>query len=218
MTPATFREVRKYVRGDVHPEVVARAVSQLRMKLVESSPDLMTLTVRLSFWSFGERVTVALGSVDGCSLVDITSSCVLRTQILDWGKNERNVRRFFDEIDKVLGDESEHVQCLLCGGCGYLLVGIPVGVCPECGHEYSPEDRPRKQEVATLKNAMAFAVVITAFEAALCFLLDLLGAGGFLPWMLHGVRGAVILLCVNLGTMLGIVGMHHVMKRYAPRR
>jgi hypothetical protein len=124
----------------------------------------------------------------------------------------------FDEIDKVLGNECEHAQCLLCGGCGYLLVGIPAGICPECGHEHSANDRPRNQDVATLKNAMAFAVVIAALEFALCFLLDLFGAGEFLPWMLHGVRGGVYLLCVNLGAMLGIVGLHRVMKRYARRR
>lgn len=188
------------------------------MKLAESSHELMTFAVRLNLWSFGERVTVALGSVDGCGLVDITSSGVVRTQIADWGKNERNVRRLFDEIDTVLGDRCEHVRCLLCGGCGYLLVGIPAGICPECGHDHSANEMPCKQEVATLKNAMAFAVVATAFEVALCFLLDLLGVGKFLPWMLHGVRGAVYLLCVNLGTMLGVVGLHRLMKRYARRR
>lgn len=218
MTPATFREVRKYVRGDVQPEVVARAGRQLRMKLAESGHELITLTVRPSLWSFGERVTAALGSVDGCSLVDITSSCVLRTQIADFGRNERNVRRLFDEIDKVLGDECEHVQCPLCGGCGYLLVEIPSGICTECGHEHSANDRPREQEVAILKQAMAVAVVITAFEVALCFLFDLLGVGKFLSWMPHGVRGGVYMLCVNLGAMLGMVGLHRLMKRYARRR
>ena len=169
MTPATFREVRKYVRGDVRSEVVAQAASRLRMKPAESSHVLMTFTVRLNLWSYGERVTVALGSVDGCSLVDVTSSCVYWPQIADWGKNERNVRKLFDEIDEVLGDQCEHVQCLLCGGCGYLLAGIPAGICPECGREHSANDRPRKQDVATLKSAMSFAVVMSALEAPCVF-------------------------------------------------
>jgi len=218
MTPATFREVRKYIRKDVRPELIARAASQLRMKLVESSPELMTLKTRLNFWSFSERVTVSLGSVDGCRVIDITSSCVLRMQIADWGKNEQNVRRVFDEIDKALGDECEYVQCLLCRGCGYLLVGIPPGICPECGHEYSANDRPHKQEVATFKNTTAFAVVITAVEVALCFLLGLFGAGPFVPLMLNGGRGAVFLLCVNLGAMFGGVGLHRLVKRYFRRQ
>ncbi|MFH1110828.1 MAG: hypothetical protein V1790_16770 [Planctomycetota bacterium] len=216
MIPAAFREVRKYVRGDVQPEVIARAANKLRMKLVESGPELIRLTVRFNVCSWGERVTVALGTVDGSRLVDITSSCVLWTQIADWGKNERNVRRLFDEIDKVLGDECEHVKLVLCGDCGYLLVGIPAGICPECGHEHSANDSPRKQEMATVKNTMAFAVVITAFEFVLCFLLDLLGVGEFLPWL--GARGAVFLLGVNLVALFAVVGLHRLAKRCTRRR
>jgi len=189
------------------------------MKLVGSGRELIKFTVPLNLWSFGERVTVVLGSVEGYSFVDITSSCVLRTQIADWGKNERNVRRLFDEIDKILGNENdnEHARSLLCGECGYLLVGIPGGVCPECGHEYSPNDRPRKQEVATLKNATALGLVTTAFELALSVLLDQLGAGGFLPWMLYGVRGAAALLLFNLGVLFGLVGLHRIVMRYTRR-
>ena len=187
------------------------------MKLLESSHQQLMFAVRFNFWSFGERVTVALGSVDGRSLVDIRSSCVLSMQIADWGKNKQNVRRLFDGIDNVLGNECEHVLCLLCGGCGYLLVGIPSSICPECGHAYSANDAPRTQEVVTLKKAIAFAFAITALEFALCFLLAQLGAGKFIPWMPLGVRGAMFLLCVNLGAMLGVVGLHRLIKRYRRR-
>ncbi|MCH7597117.1 MAG: hypothetical protein IID35_11250 [Planctomycetes bacterium] len=188
------------------------------MKLAKSSPELMTLTVGLNFWSWGERVTVALGVVDGCNLIDITSSCVLKMQIADWGKNERNVRKLFDEIDKILGDASEHLRCQICRKCDYLLVGIPDRRCPECGHEYSLSDMPNKQEVATFKNAISIVVVVTALEFMAVSLLDVFGAGGFLPSMLHGVRGAVNLLFFNLVTLLGIVGLHRLTKRYTSRR
>ena len=142
MTPATFREVRRYLRVHVRPDAVQQAASQLRMKLLESSHQQLMFAVRFNLWSFGERVTVALGSVDGCSLVDIRSSCILPMQLADFGKNKQNVRRLFDGIDNVLGNECEHVLCLLCGGCGYLLVGIPSSICPECGHAYSANDAP----------------------------------------------------------------------------
>lgn len=217
MIPATFREVRKYVRGDVQPEIVVQAASRLRMKASKSSREFMTFTVRLNFSSYGERVTVALGSVDGCTLVDVTSSCVFPLQIADWGKNERNVRRLFDGIDEMLGDGYEHVQCLLCRGCGYLLVEIPAGICPECGREHSASDGPGKQESATLKNTIALAAGITAVELALVYLLNLSGAGGFLSEVANGVRGAVNLLLFNLVVLLGIVGLHRLATRYARR-
>lgn len=185
---------------------------------METGQHLITFSVRLNLWSFGERVAVSLGSVEGCSIVDITSSCHLRTQIVDWGKNERNVRRLFDAIDKILGDECQHVTCLLCEGCGYLLVGIPAGFCPECGHEWSANDRPGRQDVATIRNAVTAAVVFTAVEVGGCFLLKLLNIDDFLPWMLKGIRGAIFLFCVNLGASLGIFGLHRLMKRYVRRR
>lgn len=188
------------------------------MKLTESNHALLTFTARLNLWSWGEQVEVALGFLDGFGVVDITSSCLMRRQIADFGKNERNVRRLFDEIDKVLGDESEHVQCLLCRQCDYLLVGIPEGRCPECGHEHSPDDMPRKQEAGTLKNVIVIAIVVSGLEFIAISLLDLFGAGGFLPPILHGMRGGANILCANLGFLLVLVGSHRLMKWFTRRQ
>ena len=218
MSPATFREVRRYICGDVQSNVIAQAASQLRMKLVESCDGSMTLTIRPNIWSWGERVTIALGSVDGSTVVDVTSSCVLRTQIADWGKNERNVRRLFKEIDNLLGDRSGNEQCVLCGACGYLLVGIPAGRCPECGRPWSPNDKPYSPEVSTFKNAAVLAVAFTVAEVVLAFLLDLSGLFAYLPWLAFGVRSTVRLLGMNLLVLFLIVGLHRLVKRRAQRR
>ena len=218
MTPATCREVRKYVRADVQSDVIVRAARLLGMKVAESHHEELTLRVRLSFWSFGEKVTVGLGSVDGCSVVDVTSSCVLRTQIADWGKNERNVRKLFTKIDKLLGDNCEYVRCLLCKECGYLLVGISGTVCPECGHAYSPNEKPGRQEMATLRNTLALAVALAAVESVLILAIGALGAGRFVPWPVLGLRSAISLLWINIASLLGVVGLHRLVKRYLRQR
>lgn len=187
------------------------------MRAVDSAPQRMEFSVRFNLWSFGERVTVALGSLEGCSIVDVTSSCVLATQIADWGKNQQNDRKLFEGIDKILGDDGQHAVCPVCGECGYLLVGIPAGVCPECGREWSANEKLGTQEVATVRNGLVLTVVVTAVEIALCLMLDLFGAGDFLPWPLHGFLSAIFLLIVNLVTILAIFGLHRLVKRYLRR-
>jgi hypothetical protein len=46
-------------------------------------------TTGVSFFSWGERISV---SIQG-EIIKIKSKCKLRTQIQDWGKNKRNVRK-----------------------------------------------------------------------------------------------------------------------------
>lgn len=213
MKPATFREVRKYTQASIEPELIAQACSALGMKCTESSDGLMKFTVRLNFWSWGERVTVVLGAVEECSLVDITSACLMPSQFVDWGKNEQNVRQLFAEIDRLLGSESAHEECLLCARCGYLLAGIPAVACPECGCPISAGDQPGLQDVATAKTALMFAAVITAIEVLLILGLDWANAGAFVPWPVQGLFGAVHLLCVNVIVLLALVGLHRWVKR-----
>ncbi len=194
------------------------AAEQARLKPVMPGSDQMSFKASLSFWSFGERVTVEVGSVAGNSVIDVSSSCILPTQIVDWGKNERNVLGLFNKIDKVLGDECEHEVCLLCVRCSYLLVGISSATCPECGYVHSAHDKTRTQEVATVRNGIAMAVTITFIELVILLLLDVSGANAYVPSMLQGVRGVVLLVSLNFAVILGNVGLNYLMKRFRWRR
>lgn len=59
------------------------------IKLFEEGNEIF-FNEPISFWSWGERVTVTL--VD-TNLVRVRSSCKLKTQVFDWGKNRRNVEQ-----------------------------------------------------------------------------------------------------------------------------
>ena len=163
-------------------------------------------------------MTVALGSVSGARLVDITSSLIASWQVVDWGKNHQNVRRLFEQIEKELGDGCGHVQCRLCRECDYLLVESESDICPECGYKQSPSDGPPRRVVARFRTAMGLAVFNTSFGVALMALDDRFGLFGFSISQFLTVRSVVFLFCVSLVTAFGIFGMHRLVKPYVEQR
>lgn len=214
MQPASYREVRRYLRTSVGPDFVARAAKACGMKIVESHAALVKLKAPLNFWSFGESVDVCLGAVDGCSVVDVTSTCVLKTQIADWGKNERNVRRLFEGLDTLLGAHSEYEPCCLCKRCGYLLIGIPTGPCPECGCHWSPSEKPSRRDAGTFRAALSIGVAVGLLQCLVVAALDLLGYGiGLFPW--RGTRIGRFLFLFSLGALvsLAVMGLHRLVTR-----
>ncbi len=218
MMTARYREVRRYLHGEVDCALLERVAGACGMRVEETSESLVRLRVVLKFWSFGEVLDIGLGAVDGKCVVDVTSRCRLKTQLADWGKNERNVRRVFEEIDKLLGDGCAYERCSLCVTCGYLLVGISSGVCPECGQSFSEDDEPATQEVATVRNALVLACLISAVEVALVVLLDLAGID-VIFLRLWGVAWVIpFLLLTNALGILSAVAVHRIVKPFLRRR
>lgn len=50
---------------------------------------------KLSLWSWTEKIDV---TVEDNGNVTMKSECSLPTQIIDWGKNKRNVNKFFNTL------------------------------------------------------------------------------------------------------------------------
>ena len=81
--------------------------SNLNVKLVSENPEANGVTwFRIhhgfSFFSYGEKITVTLSPRDGGTNVHILSECGMPTQIIDYGKNSRNVKAIFDYLEKDL--------------------------------------------------------------------------------------------------------------------
>lgn len=216
MKPASFREVRRYRSKPVDSGLVEHAAKSRGLKVDEIDGALIKLQAPLNFWSFGESIDVVLGTIDGCSVVDITSTCNLRTQLIDWGKNERNVRRLFQEIDELLSG-GDHERCPICKRCGYLLVGILAKTCPECGRPFSAAEAPTGQETVTFRNAIVLVVGITSVEFLVGLALFFLGFGRFIPWPMRGIWGALGLLLLNASWVLVLIGLHRLVKRFLRR-
>lgn len=210
---ASFRKIQKYHTKLVDAKLIGRAAQRCNMRVVRTDETFIRLRAPINFWSIGEILIVNLGAIEGGMVVDITSTCVLKTQVADWGKNERNVRKLFLSIDELLGANSNHECCLLCKHCDYPLVGIQSSSCPECGCPFSVDEEPAPQEVATLRNAFVLIVVITAIEILVVVSLYLLELVRFIPWIPAGIRGMFYLLFVNAAVIITLFGLHRLVKR-----
>jgi hypothetical protein len=68
-----------------------------RVRKVREGPGVVTASARVSWWSWGEKITVRLAKSPGGTDVIVRSRCVF-FQIYDWEKNARNVNRILQGI------------------------------------------------------------------------------------------------------------------------
>jgi hypothetical protein len=71
-------------------ENLSERLKEYNWKIDSLTDKSLTLTTGTSFLSWGERIIIEKLSH---SMLSITSECKLVTQIVDWGKNKRNVER-----------------------------------------------------------------------------------------------------------------------------
>ncbi|HYG52875.1 MAG TPA: hypothetical protein VD905_18360 [Flavobacteriales bacterium] len=71
-----------------------RAMTELKWKQIESDDHELVARVGVNFWSWGEVVTV---SVVG-NKVSFHSRCWGTYQVVDWGKNRKNVYKLLDQM------------------------------------------------------------------------------------------------------------------------
>jgi hypothetical protein len=220
---ATYREIRRFQNCSVDRDAITSAIEDCRFKVRHAGETMIRATASLSFWSFGETIEVHIGSFGTSTIVDASSTCVLPTQILDWGKNRKNVRRLFDQLLQHLPAPSWELVPR-CGRCDYVLLGVTDRRCPECGQDLTSgrlvitADRPRSY----LRFALGIALVLTIGESALWLLtVGNLRAFGLPPyaWIMIVVASAAV---INLTGLLFMFGVHHLIRkrRYAdaPRK
>lgn len=71
-------------------ENLSERLKEYNWRIDSLSDRNLTLTTGTSFFSWGERIVIEKLSQ---SMLSITSECKLVTQIIDWGKNKRNVEK-----------------------------------------------------------------------------------------------------------------------------
>lgn len=76
-------------------ELVLQTLRSLSWKVDDTSPDPITALVKFNLYSVGETVEIAFLPDQKIS---ISSRCMMRTQMFDWGKNRRNVANFISEF------------------------------------------------------------------------------------------------------------------------
>lgn len=99
---AKFEETRVYKKEHerlVQGCEIALEDSNFKIKHVDYAQGVILAKAGFSMWSWSEEIIVRI-SVQGA--VTIRSECVLPTQIVAWGKNKRNAKKFFRKLEKLL--------------------------------------------------------------------------------------------------------------------
>ena len=80
---------------------IEKAFLNLKVKNIYYDEDNSTFSARtrMSIYSWSENITVELYENGNLTEVDFKSKCALPTQIIDWGKNKRNSKKFFKNIE-----------------------------------------------------------------------------------------------------------------------
>ena len=52
----------------------------------------------INLWSWGEDILVRFQENEEGTLIQFTSSCKMSTQIIDWGKNKKNAKKFLASL------------------------------------------------------------------------------------------------------------------------
>lgn len=105
---ANYRESRQYQLPIMEIVYKLRTIksSGLRISYVREfaipGGAQLEFTSGVSALSWGENITVRLTeTANGFTMTDIISECLFPTQIIDWGKNKKNVTKLFGYLDAV---------------------------------------------------------------------------------------------------------------------
>jgi hypothetical protein len=69
----------------------------------DPATKIFTATTGMSFSSYGEDLMIAVIPTVKGSSVRIRSECSMPTQVIDYGRNKKNIERFAQELGRLLG-------------------------------------------------------------------------------------------------------------------
>lgn len=100
------KENRTYSNGtDDIGKLITKSLMNAGFKKVgfNSELDRYFASAGMSLWSFGENIAVKVNPTAEGQEVQFASVCVFPTQIADWGKNKRNAKKFFTQLEALIG-------------------------------------------------------------------------------------------------------------------
>ena len=77
-------------------ESIEAAMRRSGWKSIQQTANGVRCAVSFNVWSFGETIEVTREA----ARTVLRSSCVLPTQCLDWGKNQRNITKLVDALER----------------------------------------------------------------------------------------------------------------------
>ena len=99
--PAYARGFRQFAFAPAQlSRATADALTALGWPFLAPSPTHFEASISVSMCSWGEKMKIDIAS-DGT--VNVKSQCAFPLQWFDWGRNSRNVEKFFDQLSRTVG-------------------------------------------------------------------------------------------------------------------
>lgn len=94
------KKKRITVNADVNYVVNSayQAVTQCGWKVKSTGPGFIKASTGMSMSSWGETITIQVQPVGNIANVEISSKA--NWQLIDWGKNDQNIRNFINNLSK----------------------------------------------------------------------------------------------------------------------
>ena len=98
------RKVKKSLKSQTLIDSIITAMEQAGFKDIRHVSDklLFYANARVSLNSWTENIEIKIEEMEDFNVINFFSICAMPTQIFDWGKNKRNAKRFFKELDKLM--------------------------------------------------------------------------------------------------------------------
>src|SRR5262245_37072496 len=77
------------------------ALDELRWEWEDDSRWRLVAYIPYSWTSYGEWLLVEIFEEE----IEVISHCRKKAQLVDWGKNRKNVERFLERVEDILDDE-----------------------------------------------------------------------------------------------------------------
>src|SRR5882724_2630206 len=80
-------------------EITAKALKQLGWRHSNPFPNSFLVHNTVNIWSWGKKIRIDIADE---GTVSVSSKCAVVTQCFDWGKNKRNVEKFFEKLAQIM--------------------------------------------------------------------------------------------------------------------
>lgn len=82
-------------------EAVKKALEDCKFSIrkADKKTGEIKASAGISFWSWGETLNISVSKVNK-NKTKVSISSGVKAQLIDWGKNKKNIDKFFDALDR----------------------------------------------------------------------------------------------------------------------
>ncbi len=98
-----YKTAQSYPKTTNFTPLLFKSLREAKFTNIHQTGNQFVAHANATMSSWSEVITINYLERDGEAIIEVESKCAVPTQIFDWGKNRRNVKRFFMILEQNLG-------------------------------------------------------------------------------------------------------------------